>query len=222
MSKCHVTRLTSSDLSRFRELNALFAEAFDDAESYDAKPPDDAYAARVLAKDHVIALVAIADDAVVGGLVAYELDKLEQARSEMYLYDLAVAESWRRRHVATQLIGTLQRLAAERGAWVVYVQADLGDDPAVALYTGLGVREDVLHFDLPVQSGSAAKSNDPSEVPETGSARPHARPAPARYFFTILFGPSGPRDVSWLACRYSPRCWEKGPVDSDTVRPRRT
>ena len=24
-----------------------------------------------------------------------------------------------------------------------------GDDPAVALYTKLGVREDVMHFDLP-------------------------------------------------------------------------
>jgi aminoglycoside 3-N-acetyltransferase I len=29
------------------------------------------------------------------------------------------------------------------------VQADYGDDPAVALYTKLGVREDVMHFDLP-------------------------------------------------------------------------
>jgi hypothetical protein len=28
------------------------------------------------------------------------------------------------------------------------VQADYGDDPAVALYTKLGVREDVMHFDI--------------------------------------------------------------------------
>jgi hypothetical protein len=33
---------------------------------------------------------------------------------------------------------------------VIYVQADLGDDPAIALYTKLGVREDVLHFDIPI------------------------------------------------------------------------
>jgi len=34
---------------------------------------------------------------------------------------------------------------------VVYVQADHGDDPAIALYAKLGVREEVLHFDIPVQ-----------------------------------------------------------------------
>lgn len=28
------------------------------------------------------------------------------------------------------------------------VQADHGDDPAVALYTKLGAREDVMHFDI--------------------------------------------------------------------------
>jgi aminoglycoside 3-N-acetyltransferase I len=33
---------------------------------------------------------------------------------------------------------------------VIYVQADHVDPPAVALYTKLGVREDVLHFDIPV------------------------------------------------------------------------
>jgi aminoglycoside 3-N-acetyltransferase I len=34
-----------------------------------------------------------------------------------------------------------------------YVQADQGDNPAIALYTKLGVREDVLHFDIPVGEG---------------------------------------------------------------------
>jgi len=33
---------------------------------------------------------------------------------------------------------------------VVYVQADYGDDPTIALYEKLGVREDVLHFDIGV------------------------------------------------------------------------
>ena len=28
--------------------------------------------------------------------------------------------------------------------------ADLGDDPAISLYTTLGAREDVLHFDIAV------------------------------------------------------------------------
>jgi aminoglycoside 3-N-acetyltransferase I len=39
----------------------------------------------------VIALVALSNGEVVGGLVAYELDELEQARREIYIYDLVVA-----------------------------------------------------------------------------------------------------------------------------------
>jgi len=31
---------------------------------------------------------------------------------------------------------------------VLYVQADYADEPAIALYTKLGRREDVVHFDI--------------------------------------------------------------------------
>jgi aminoglycoside 3-N-acetyltransferase I len=148
-----ICRLTPADVPHMRELNALFGKAFADPISYGAAPPGDAWLEDLLAKAHVIALVARSDGAVVGGLVAYELDKFEQARREIYIYDLAVAEAHRRRGIATALIQRLREIAAARGAWVVYVQADHGDDPAIALYAGLGVREDVLHFDIPVDRG---------------------------------------------------------------------
>jgi aminoglycoside 3-N-acetyltransferase I len=90
------------------------------------------------------------DDGVAGGLVAYELDKFERARREIYIYDLAVTERHRRRGIATALIQELTSIAERRGAYVVYVQADYGDDPAIALYDSLGVREEVLHFDIAV------------------------------------------------------------------------
>jgi len=145
-----VARLAPRDTARLRELNALFGEAFGEPDTYGAEPPGDAYLADLLAKPHVVALVAPADGPVVGGLVAYELDKFERARRELYIYDLAVAEAHRRRGVATALIAELRAIAAARGAWVVYVQADPGDDPAIALYGKLGTREDVLHFDIGV------------------------------------------------------------------------
>jgi aminoglycoside 3-N-acetyltransferase I len=128
----------------------LFGEAFDDPSTYGAAPPDAAWVEALLAREHVIVLVALSEGAVVGGLVAYELDKFEQARREIYIYDLAVAEAWRRRGIATALIGRLREIGAARKAWVVYVQADYGDDPAIALYEKLGLREAVLHFDIPV------------------------------------------------------------------------
>jgi len=54
------------------------------------------------------------------------------------------------------LINELKQVAASRGAHVIFVQADLGDEPAIALYSKLGVREDVLHFDIAV-SGKSEK-----------------------------------------------------------------
>src|SRR5690606_19694434 len=112
-----------ADLDEFRGLQRVFSDAFEDPESYQSRPPSDAYVRRWLASPNAIALVAIVDGAVVAGLAAYVLEKFEQERSEVYIYDLAVAEHVRRRGIATALIRELQRIAKNRGAWVIYVQA---------------------------------------------------------------------------------------------------
>jgi ribosomal protein S18 acetylase RimI-like enzyme/uncharacterized membrane protein YphA (DoxX/SURF4 family) len=142
--------LTPADVPLLRAANALFAEAFADPGSYAAVPPSDSYLETLLAKEHVIALVVLLGQEVVGALIAYELDKFERARRELYIYDLAVADGHRRQGIATALIQRLREIAAQRGASVMYVQADYSDGPAIALYSKLGVREDVLHFDIEV------------------------------------------------------------------------
>jgi len=143
-----IRRLGPNDVPAMRQLNALFASVFNDLESYASAKPDDAYLHRILGREQVIVLAAVAEQEVVGGLVGYILDKLEQQRSEIYIYDLAVSESARRRGVATALIAKLGEIAREIGAWVIYVQADYEDEAAVALYSKLGSREDVMHFDI--------------------------------------------------------------------------
>lgn len=144
-----VTRIAPADTGLAHRLLDVFSQAFEDPDTYDRARPGPAYLQRLLGSETFIALAALQGDEVVGGLTAYELHKIEQERSEIYIYDLAVRASHRRLGVATALIHHLQALARERGAWVVFVQADYGDDPAVALYTKLGTREDVMHFDLP-------------------------------------------------------------------------
>ncbi|MBM6595389.1 AAC(3)-I family aminoglycoside N-acetyltransferase [Microvirga pudoricolor] len=146
-----ILRLAPTDIPLFRKLNVLFGDAFVDRETYGAEPPSDVYLESLLAKEHVVALVAVAGEEVVGGLVAYELDKFERARRELYIYDLAVSADHRWQGVASALIGHLREIAAQRGVWVIYVQADYGDDPAIALYEKLGIREEVLHFDIRVE-----------------------------------------------------------------------
>ena len=131
---------------------AMFGEAFGEAQTYTGNQPGLTYLDRLLSSDHFIALAAVKGDEIVGGLAAYQLDKFEQERCEIYIYDLAVAAPHRRQGIATDLILELKRIAAVRGAYVVFVQADLGDEPAIALYTKLGKREDVVHFDIPITS----------------------------------------------------------------------
>lgn len=141
-------QLTPDDSIRFRKLLDLFGSAFEDSDTYSTKQPSNEYLKERLADRNFIALVATDNDTIVGGLVAYVLPKFEQERKEIYIYDLAVSSVHRRQGIATRLINNLQNICYDIGAYVIFVQADYGDDPAINLYTKLGIREDVLHFDI--------------------------------------------------------------------------
>lgn len=143
-----IQQLSRADIELLRRMLALFGDVFDEPETYLGCQPTDDYLRDLLDSDAFIAIAAVHGDTVVGALAAYELSKFERERSEIYIYDLAVDADHRRRGIATGLIDHLRGIASERGAWVIFVQADHGDDPAIALYTKLGVREDVLHFDI--------------------------------------------------------------------------
>jgi len=131
-----------------RDMLTMFGRAFAEMETYTARQPGDDYLEGLLASSTFISLAAVADGRVIGGIAAYVLPKFEQVRSEIYIYDLAVDEEHRRQGVATALIAELRQVAAARGAYSIFVQADREDAAAVSLYTKLGVREDVLHFDI--------------------------------------------------------------------------
>jgi aminoglycoside 3-N-acetyltransferase I len=145
-----IRQLTADDVALMQVLMTTFGEAFDDVDTYTQRRPSAGYLRQLLGGDSFIALAALKSGQVVGGIAAYELKKFEQERSEIYIYDLAVLAAHRREGVATALIEALRKIAAKRGAYVVFVQADTGveDAPAIALYTKLGIREDVLHFDI--------------------------------------------------------------------------
>lgn len=147
-----ITRITQDNLDLMDALLETFGEVFDEMDTYVGNRPRPGYLRQLLGNDSFIALVALKGEQVVAGLAAYELKKFEQERSEVYIYDLAVSASYRRQGIATALIKALEALAAKRGAYVIFVQADTGpeDAAAIALYTKLGTKENVLHFDIPV------------------------------------------------------------------------
>jgi aminoglycoside 3-N-acetyltransferase I len=151
-----IQELTPDDVALMEAVSATFGEAFDEVDTYGGNRPGAAYLRELLGSDCFIALAALKSGKVVGGITAYQLRKFEQQRSEIYIYDLAVAAAHRREGIATALIRELKKIAAVRGAYVIFVQADIGDQPAIALYAKLGVREDVLHFDIEVKGGNGA------------------------------------------------------------------
>ena len=143
--------LTTTDVPLLKNLLQVFGQAFNELPTYQNAIPSDTYLQSLLAKPHFIALAAMQANEVVGGLAAYVLEKFEQDRREIYIYDLAIAETHRRKGLATSLIKTLQQIAKEKHAYIIFVQADPGDDPAIRLYQSLGVKESVFHFDIPVE-----------------------------------------------------------------------
>ncbi len=157
--------LANTDTGLLKGMLRVFAEAFADVATYQHALPSDAYLSRLLSKEHFIAVAALNGENVVGGLAAYQLDKFEQDRREIYIYDLAVLEGHRRKGVATGMINALRRIAAERTVYVIFVQADLEDDPAIALYDSLGTKETAHHFDIAVRTAEGVAT---------------ARPEPAR------------------------------------------
>jgi aminoglycoside 3-N-acetyltransferase I len=146
-----IRRLGLPDVAAMHAANRLFGDVFGD-EGYHGPGPGDDHLGRLLADQKFIALVALLEGETVGALAAYELVKFEAERSEIYIYDLAVREAHRRQGVATALIEALKPIARERGAWVIFVQADPPDAPAIALYDKLGTREGVFHFDIIVSA----------------------------------------------------------------------
>lgn len=141
-------RVSPEQVLRVKELLRVFGEAFGETDTYQSAVPTDKYLQKLLDKPQFIALVALAEGEVIGGLAAYVLEKFEQERREIYIYDLAVQARHRRRGVATGLIQELRNIAREWNAYIIFVEADKVDDAAIRLYESLGHKEDVFHFDI--------------------------------------------------------------------------
>lgn len=139
-------RLGPHDSSQARVLISLFDQVFEEP----TRPllSEEALLAR-LADDRVWVLVAMDHNKVVGGLVGYELPKFETQRSELYLYDLAVASAHQGQGIGRGLIDALITQVESTDIWAVFVQADLGDEVPNALYQSYGYeQEKVHHYDL--------------------------------------------------------------------------
>jgi hypothetical protein len=97
INDCRIARLGAGDVAVMKQMLRMFGEAFGEMSAYQDAVPGDRYLQDLLQSDTFFAVAAMRDDTVIGGLAGYALKKFEQERTEYYIYDLAVAEAFRRR-----------------------------------------------------------------------------------------------------------------------------
>jgi aminoglycoside 3-N-acetyltransferase I len=98
----------------------------------------------LLADPRALMLVAFDGGRPVGFVLAHELLRRHGDRSKLFVYEVDVAESHRRRGIASSLLARLADLARERGIGVGFVLAEPQNGPANALYRSGGGATDML------------------------------------------------------------------------------
>lgn len=149
-SETVVRVLEPSDTSLLRRLVALMCRERNEYESFETPAPERFDAALWLRQGHLLALAALHEGDLVGGLAAYEFHPLGHERGEFHVAQLVVCAGPRRREVAAQLIHALRRVARDRGMARILLHMDLLHLPAIASLLPLTERRDYLQFEIPV------------------------------------------------------------------------
>lgn len=110
------------------------------AHLYDAPPREDR-AARFLAADGHVLLIAYVDGAPAGFVTGIEMLHPDKG-TEMCLYELAVDDPFRRRGIGRALTSALVDLARERGCYDLWVGVEIDNEAALATYRSAGAGDD--------------------------------------------------------------------------------
>jgi aminoglycoside 3-N-acetyltransferase I len=129
-----VKRLTSNDRDRARRLFRVMAEVFTE----ECAALSDGYLDQLLRRKEFWALAAFAEDDIIGGVTAHTLPMTRTESSEVFIYDIAVQDEYRRKGVGRRLLHALCEQASEHGMQPVFVSVDNGDVHALDFYRSLG------------------------------------------------------------------------------------
>jgi len=92
----------------------------------------------LLADPRTVLLVALDCERPVGFVLAHELPRRHGDRANLFVYELDVVVSHRRRRIASALLARLAELARGRGIRVGFVLTEPDNEPANALYRSAG------------------------------------------------------------------------------------
>lgn len=139
-----IRQLTKADLRIFQSLVELFELVFEEPVR---AARSDAHSFKLLGDPRFVAIVAIIENKVIGGLTAYELPMVYSESSEILLYDLAVKPAYQRMGVGKKLIQALKAYCVRNGIKTFFVLAAEEDEHAVEFYRATGGKsEKVVNF----------------------------------------------------------------------------
>ncbi len=126
-----IERLTHKGIDDFSDLIKVFEIIF---EWDNFSLPTKSHLQRLLSNESFLVFVAKKDEKVVGGLTAYILDKYDNEKSSVYIYDIAVLTEQQRKGIGKLLITTLNHYCEKNGFDEVFVQAETEDTQAINFY----------------------------------------------------------------------------------------
>jgi len=107
-------------------------------------PATERIAQRFLDSEGHHLLVAYEDGKPVGFVSGVEMTHPDKG-TEMFLYELGVAEAYRRRGIGTALVMTLRQTAIDNGCYGMWVLTDVDNVAALSTYAGTRASERSTH-----------------------------------------------------------------------------
>jgi ribosomal protein S18 acetylase RimI-like enzyme len=130
-----ITRITETRQLSVSQFNTLLD---------DDKVWDEAQAAHFLSQPDNALFIAFVGDKEVGFATAYRLQRFDNLRAEVLLYEIGVEEGFRRQGIASELISAVKKWATEIGAAEVWVLTEEDNNAAKSLYKATGGGEEKI------------------------------------------------------------------------------
>jgi aminoglycoside 3-N-acetyltransferase I len=100
--------------------------------------PPSAYLERFLSRPDNVLIVATMNGVPIGFLLAYLLDRVDRDQQMMFLYEIGVAESHRRRGIGTRMITQVKAICWAQNVMKMWVPTGRANVAATRLYASTG------------------------------------------------------------------------------------
>ena len=141
IEKLSIARLTTNEWEKAIDSITLF---------WDTAPSQETIV-KFLSNSQNILLSAELDDAPVGQLIGYILDRWDKNEPMLFLYSVDVAETYQRRGIGKALIAAVRKVGRIEGCSEAFVFANESNLPAMQLYQSTGGKrsnpDDVVMFE---------------------------------------------------------------------------